>query len=551
MPGGQSQWGMSERLDYEHSQSLYAFLDFPMQWPVLFKQSVRLLVGICLMVSLWLSWVPIAVAITVQDVPNPRQTSGGWVTDMAALLSPDAEAQINQIATDLEADTQAELAVVTVPTTDPAASPKAFATELFNTWGIGKAAQDNGLLILVSRDERRVEIETGRGTAKILPDAQVASLIETVIVPRFRREDYAGGIIQITQQLADEIRHNADRLRQFVIPPVIWQLLGVSTLGLLGILGGLTWRSRQPTPLKMGERQTRRDVLREEDFETWVGEHPEYKFTGLFLAPTVIAIAVVLYSLTFMVLTATRYWGGAIFSFSLLIPILAALLIFGELLKFLVDWLINNRRFQVVLWEVIQPEWDEVVSFFLVSVVVVFILAGFASVLGWFPLRDFGWWIQRPMQAAGLMAGCSVLLSGKLLQKFERDSLSYRIQHQAFCCDRNHTAINLLQPEQLKPLLTSKQKKSLAAKAVKICGWHCPTCNAAINRESTHLQIAQIYRPLPSSGSKRSGRSRTSSDSGSASSTYEPNYYPDTSSSSGSSDFGGGGSDGGGAGSDW
>jgi uncharacterized protein len=81
-----------------------------MELPGLFKQSVRLFIAICLMVSLWFSWVPIAIAITVQDVPNPRQTSGGWVTDMAALLSPEAETQINQIATELEADTQAELA---------------------------------------------------------------------------------------------------------------------------------------------------------------------------------------------------------------------------------------------------------------------------------------------------------------------------------------------------------------------------------------------------------------------------------------------------------
>ncbi|NJR64188.1 MAG: TPM domain-containing protein [Leptolyngbyaceae cyanobacterium CRU_2_3] len=522
-----------------------------MQWSGLFKQSIRLLIGICFVLSLWLSWLPIAVAITVQDIPNPRQTSGGWVSDMAALLSPDAEAQINQIATDLEAETQAELAIVTVPTTDPAVSPKAFATELFNTWGIGKADQDNGLLILVSREERRVEIETGRGTANILPDAQVAELIETVIVPRFRQEDYAGGIIQVTQQLADEIRNNADRLQQFVIPTVIWPLLGVGLLGLSGILGLLRWRSRQPTPLTIGAQQTRGDVLRQEDVQTWVGEHPEYQFTGLFLVPTLLTIAATLYSLTFMVLTATRYWGGAIFRFSLLIPILAALLIFGGLLKFLVDWLINKRHFQFVLQEVIQPDWDEVVSSFLSSVVLLFVLVGFASSLGWFPLQDFGWWIQRPIQAAGLTAGCSILLSGKLLQKFEWDSSRDRRQHQAFCCDRHRTALNLLQLDQLEPLLTSEQQRSLATRAVKICGWHCPTCNAAINRESTHLQIARIYRPSPFFGSETSGRSPTSSgSSSSSSSTYEPNYYPDTSSSSGS-DFGGGGSDGGGAGDSW
>ncbi len=515
----------------------------------LFKQSVLLFIGICLIIPLWLSWVPIAAAITVQEVPNPRQASGGWVTDMAELLSPEAEAQINQIATELEADTQAELAVVTVPTTDPAASPKAFATELFNTWRIGKADQDNGLLILVSRDERRVEIATGRGTAKILPDAQVAALIETVVVPRFRQKNYAGGIIQVTQQLADEIRNNADRLRQFVIPRVIWQLLGLGTAGLLGIWGVLTWRSHQPTPLKMGEQQTRRGDLRQEDVQTWVGEHPEYQFTGLFLAPTLTTIAFVLYSLTFIFLTATRYWGGSIFHFSLLIPILAALLILGCLLKFLINLLINKQHFLVALQEVIQPEWEDLVSSSLASVVLLFILVGFASSLGWVPLRDFGWWIQQPGQAAGLTAGCSILLSGKLLQKFEWDSSRDREQHQAFGCDRHHTALNLLQPQQLAPLLTSEQQTALTAKDIKICGWHCPACNAVINRESTHLQIARIYRPSPSSDSESSGRSRSSSRNSSSSSTYEPNYYPDTSSSS--SDFGGGGSDGGGAGSNW
>ncbi len=523
-----------------------------MQLPGLFKQSVRLFIGICLMVSLWFSWVPIATAITVQDVPNPRQTSGSWVTDMAALLSPEAEAQINQIATDLEADTKAELAVVTVPTTDPAVSPKAFATKLFNTWGIGKADQDNGLLILVSRDERRVEIETGRGTAHILPDDQVTTLITTVVVPHFRQEDYAGGIIQVTQQLADEIRNNADRLRQFIIPTVIWQLLGLGIVGLSGVFGLLTWRSRQPTPLRMGEQQTRRDVLRQEDVQTWVGEHPEHKFTGLFLAPALMTIAVVLYSLTFIILTATRYWGGQIFWLSLLIPILAASLILGCLVKFLSDWLINKRRFLSVLREVIQPEWGDLVSSSLASVALLFVLQGFASSLGWFPLQDFGWWIQRPIQAAGLTAGCSILLSGKLVQAFEWNSLRDRRQHQAFCCDRHHTALNLLQSKQLKPLLTSKQQTALAAGDVKICGWHCPTCRGAINQESTHLQIARIYRPSPSSNSETGQRSPTSSgSSSSSSSTYEPNYYPDTSSSNSGSDFGGGGSDGGGAGDNW
>ncbi|GBO56733.1 hypothetical protein APA_5068 [Pseudanabaena sp. lw0831] len=392
-------------------------------------------------------------------------------------------------------------------------------------------------------------MKLGRGTANILPDAKIAALIETVIVPRFRQKDYAGGIIQVTQQLADEIHNHADRLWEFVIPTVIWELLGLGIVGLMGICGLLIWRSHQPTPLKMGEQQTRRDVLGQTDIQSWFGDHPPYQLTRLFLAPVLITVTVVLYSLTFIVLIFTRYWGGSLFHCSLLIPIIAALLIFGCLLKFLIDWLIGKEGFLVALRKATQLEREAALEIPVLSAILLFPLLGFSE-LGWFPIQNIWLWIQRPVQAAGLTVAFSIPLSWKLLQAFEHDSLCYLSQHQAFCCDRDRTALNLLQPNQLEPLLTSEQKTSLAAKTVKIYGWHCPTCNVAINRKTTNLQIARIYRPSQPFGSESSGRSRMSSDSSSASSsTYEPSYYPDTSSSS--SDFGGGSSDGGGAGDNW
>lgn len=76
--------------------------------------------------------------------------------------------------------------MVTVPETVPANSPKAFTTQLFNYWGIGKADQDNGVLFLVSTGDRRVEIETGYGIESILPDAQVGNIIDTKITPQLK-----------------------------------------------------------------------------------------------------------------------------------------------------------------------------------------------------------------------------------------------------------------------------------------------------------------------------------------------------------------------------
>ncbi|MBE9197810.1 MULTISPECIES: TPM domain-containing protein [unclassified Nodularia (in: cyanobacteria)] len=142
-----------------------------------------------------------SLALKVEEVPNPRQVSGGWVTDLADILSDDTEAQINQMISDLEAKKGTEIAVVTVPTTSPATSPKSFATELFNHWGIGKQGEDNGVLFLISVGDRRVEIETGYGVEAILPDARVGNIINSQIIPEFKKGDFAGGTLAGTKAL--------------------------------------------------------------------------------------------------------------------------------------------------------------------------------------------------------------------------------------------------------------------------------------------------------------------------------------------------------------
>jgi uncharacterized protein len=96
----------------------------------------------------------------VKDVPNPRQINGTWVTDMAGMLDEPTESQLNSLISQLERKNGTEIAVVTVPETTPAESPKEFTTQLFNYWKIGKKGKDNGVLFLISKSDRRVEIET-------------------------------------------------------------------------------------------------------------------------------------------------------------------------------------------------------------------------------------------------------------------------------------------------------------------------------------------------------------------------------------------------------
>jgi uncharacterized protein len=146
--------------------------------------------AVCLCLTLIFFPLP-SYALTVQDVPNPQKNSGGWVTDMAEILSPNTEAKLNQIISELERQTGDEIAVVTVPETTPAPSAKAFTTKLFSYWDIG----NKGVLFLFSKGDRRVEIRTGYGIESLLSSAQVSDIIQQEILPQFRQGNLEGGIL--------------------------------------------------------------------------------------------------------------------------------------------------------------------------------------------------------------------------------------------------------------------------------------------------------------------------------------------------------------------
>jgi uncharacterized protein len=151
-------------------------------------------------------------ALTVEEVPNPKRTDGGWVTDMADILSDRTENQMNQLISQLESHNGTEIAVVTVPKTKPSPSPKEFATELFNYWGIGKADRDNGVLFLISVGDRRAEIETGYGIESVLPDAKVGNIIDTQIIPQFKQKHFDRGTLEGTKELIAAVKASVNQV---------------------------------------------------------------------------------------------------------------------------------------------------------------------------------------------------------------------------------------------------------------------------------------------------------------------------------------------------
>ncbi|MEM1042346.1 MAG: TPM domain-containing protein [Bacteroidota bacterium] len=118
----------------------------------------------------------------------------GRVVDRAEVLDAATE---QALADQLEAHEEAtsnQVVVLTIPSLE-GESVERLADEVFNTWGLGQADLDNGVLVLIARDDREMRIEVGYGLEGDLTDAQAGRIIRGDFVPAFRSGDYDGGTL--------------------------------------------------------------------------------------------------------------------------------------------------------------------------------------------------------------------------------------------------------------------------------------------------------------------------------------------------------------------
>lgn len=164
------------------------------------------------------------LAIPIQEIPNPKVMSDSWVIDKANILSPVIERHLNQEISQLEQANGSEIAIVTVPDTKPEITSKQFATKLFNTWGIGKKEENNGVLFLISQRDRRVEIETGTGLGEILSDRKVGEIIQDKIIPDFQQGNFDRGTVSGTEALIKILQQqpNPKNFSPFLSAMIVW-----------------------------------------------------------------------------------------------------------------------------------------------------------------------------------------------------------------------------------------------------------------------------------------------------------------------------------------
>jgi len=152
------------------------------------------------LVVLWLGGL--AASGPAAEVPYLQ----GRVTDDAEILSPAAVERIGALLSGHEARTTDQVAVLTVATLD-GESIEDFALRVFEAWQLGRKDKDNGVLVVVAPGDRRMRIEVGYGLEGRLTDLEAGRIIRNVMTPRFKSDDYDGGVEQgvaaILTQLQD------------------------------------------------------------------------------------------------------------------------------------------------------------------------------------------------------------------------------------------------------------------------------------------------------------------------------------------------------------
>jgi len=136
-------------------------------------------------------------AQNVLEKPNIPQL----VTDKAGILSPEQVAKLENKLVAVDDSSSNQIAVVILPTLD--GNPiEEYATKLFRTWGIGNKKTNNGILLLIAVNDKKIRIEVGYGLEGAIPDITCNSIIENDLKPAFRSNAFYEGIDKATDDIA-------------------------------------------------------------------------------------------------------------------------------------------------------------------------------------------------------------------------------------------------------------------------------------------------------------------------------------------------------------
>lgn len=154
----------------------------------------KLLLSICLLL----------LPVLASAYTNPGSPQG-FINDYAGMISESAKQALEQTLVDFEKETSNEITVVTINSLEGDIIED-FAVELFADWGIGKKDKDNGILLLIAKEDREMRIEVGYGLEGALTDGQAYWIIQNDLRPNFQERDYDTGIVAAVESIMTATR---------------------------------------------------------------------------------------------------------------------------------------------------------------------------------------------------------------------------------------------------------------------------------------------------------------------------------------------------------
>jgi uncharacterized protein len=149
----------------------------------------------------------LAMAVCLAAEPIAQLNPSNYVNDFAGVLDAATTSRLNDLCRQVEEKAKAQIAVVTVKSTD-GQDVTSYAVALYQKWGIGKKGSDRGVLILLAVQDREYWTAVGYGLEPILPDGKVGGFGREA-VPLLRSGDYAGAVSLLTLRVANVIAQNA------------------------------------------------------------------------------------------------------------------------------------------------------------------------------------------------------------------------------------------------------------------------------------------------------------------------------------------------------
>jgi uncharacterized protein len=148
---------------------------------------------------LFISILLLSFALQSRELPQP---TGRLISDFADMLTPGEEQSLEQKLKRFSDSTSTQVAIVTETSLD-GEDLFDYSHRLAQKWGIGQDAKDNGILIYISKNDRKIRIQTGTGAEGFLPDALCKRIIENIIKPAFKEGKYYAGLNGATTKIID------------------------------------------------------------------------------------------------------------------------------------------------------------------------------------------------------------------------------------------------------------------------------------------------------------------------------------------------------------